>query len=715
MPVADPRSRHIVIDGLPGNITPEKRRLFQRHLEKKVSELLGHTNFTIHLVTNPETTLVHGAFLSCATEAEAEAALAKLNLFHFTKSDIFHTYRFSGFNNLDEEMSEYVPPVIDADNSVEHDLVHNMAEDENARPQFLIKGGSSMDCEWYWFDWEKGEPVLYRRPSAFKKDDPLRSWSEMDRNEKALLPGMISSLVNVVRPLPTWSTYGTMVISQHSSGLRVWGGRNMHLLYDIPGEDISAFMVSPSEKYIVVKKTNNLSVFNLRTAKKIQTLGNLDLHSVDLWPITRFSADDSLCAVCKINYDPVDKTKLLTGKLTIYESSKMRVLRKSKEDLSSHTFSIEGLYKAEWNPFVGTQLARVSSLGATLGWKVVVSNIVVDNDKLVSEEILVQRNFLSALKVDMLWHPGGTHLAVKVQLKNATEFFLFQMDKESYPVSRLEIKSGYIPERFAWQATGEYVAILLKPSGAKTLGETGILQIFSFKNNKLKLLGEIPSSATLLYWAPKGNRLVGASFEMSIFQFLAVNDDDSVSQRNRVSGFHASDLQWDPTGRFCAIYLSCAHKYSSSSSSEGQYRIFDINGKLLYQKERQNFSHFLWRPLPPSLLSPPEVRNVKLHLKELVKDYERESAENAEKERTRLARQHKELDEAYQRKMKDLVRKMKEQHLAEKREALQNQSIWKRYWEKRLKSLPEDEKTVEEEVTEERIVSTRSVGGKQNG
>lgn len=707
MPIADPRARHIIIDGLPQNITPAKRGLFQRHLEKKIGELLGHTQFTIHLVTNPETTLVNGAFLSCATESQAEAALAKLNLFHLTKSDVFLTYRFSGFNNLEETEPDYVPPVLDNTNSIEQDLVHNMAEDPNARPQFLIKGGASMNCEWYWFDWEKNEPVLYRRPSAFKKDDPLKAWSEFDRSEKSLRPGMISSLNDLVRPLPTWSIHGTMIISQHSTGLRVWGGRNMNMLYEITGEDITAFMISPSEKYIVVRKTNNLSVFNLRTAKKIRTLGNLDLHSVELWPITRFSADDSLCAVCKINYDPDDKGKLLSGKLYIYDSATMRVLRGSGEAPSAHTFSIEGLYKAEWNPVVDTQLAHVSSLGANHGWKVVVSTIVLDSPNSVSEEILVQRNFLSAEKVDMLWHPGGTHLAVKVQLKRSIEYFLFQMDRKSFPVSRLEIKAGYVPERFAWQATGEYVAILLKTSATKSLGESKILQIYSFKNNKLKLLGEISSPASLIYWAPKGNRLVAASFELSVFQFIAVNADESVAERTRSSGFLSSDLQWDPTGRFCAIYLSCARVYATGPPSEGHYRIFDFNGKMLYQKELQNFSHFIWRPLPPSLLSSSEAKEVKLHLKDIVKDYERETAENAEKERSKLADKNKELEDAYQRRMNDLARKMKDQHLSEQREALQNQSIWKRYWEKRLKLLPEGERTVAEEVKEERILSTR--------
>lgn len=715
MPVADPKARHIVINGLPQNVVPAKKDLFQRHMEKKISELLGHSQFTLHLLTNPETTCVYGAFLTCATESHAEAALAKLNMFRLTKSDVFTTYRFSAFDSLKEEEQEYVAPSF-AEETVEEDLVHNMAEDENARPQFLTKGGMSMDCEWYWFDWEKNEPVLYRRPNLIKKDDPLKLWSELDRREKSLRPGIISSLQARVRPLPTWSTYGTMIVSQHPTGLRVWGGKNMHMMYEIPGDNINAFLVSPSEKYIVVKTANDLSVLNFRTAKKIRTLGNLDLNDVGLWPITRFSADDSLCAVCKINYDPKDRRKLLPGNLYIYESQSMRVLRGESKNqgqvAAAHTFSIDGLYKAEWNPAVGTQIAYVSSLGATQGWQVVISNVLVDEDNIASEEVLATRNFLKAENVDMLWHPGGTHLAVKVTLKNTIEFSLFEMGRKGIPVSRLEIKAGYTPQRFAWQATGEYVAVLLNSSVTKSLGETGILQIFSFRNNKLKLLNEIPTSASLIFWSPKGKRLVAATFDKSVYHFISVQDDDTVVERAKVTNVPATDVQWDPTGRFCAIWLSCAPNPDSDMAprADGQYRIFDAHGKQLYQKDMTKFSHFAWRPLPPSLLTSEEINSVKSNLKDIVKDYERETAENAERERDKLNRRNRELEEAYIRKMNDLARKMRDQRLAEKREALQQQSIWRRYWERRMKALPADKAVVQEEVTDERVVSTRVIG-----
>uniref|UniRef100_A0A0A9VUS1 Eukaryotic translation initiation factor 3 subunit B n=1 Tax=Lygus hesperus TaxID=30085 RepID=A0A0A9VUS1_LYGHE len=137
-----------------------------------------------------------------------------------------------------------------------------------------------------------------------------------------------------------------MVISQQAKGLRVWGGRNMHLLFEIPSE-VEAFLVSPCEKYIVIKTANDLSVHNMRTAKKIRTLTNLDLNNEDLWPVTRFSADDTLVAVCKTGYNLAAPDVIGSGKLNIYIASTMKMLQSNNKVPQGHTFEISGLYKAE--------------------------------------------------------------------------------------------------------------------------------------------------------------------------------------------------------------------------------------------------------------------------------------------------------------------------------------------------------------------------------
>lgn len=693
-------ARHIVIDGLPNNVTPDKRDTFERHCHRRFSELLGHSQFNLQLLVDQKTALVTGAIISCSTEEVAEAALAKLNRFPLTKSAILSTYRWSSLQNAREQDDEYVPPRLPEEAEGEADFVHNMAEDMDARPQFIIKGGMSMDCEWYWLNWERGEPELYRRPK-FSKDDPLRNWSEEDRTAKKLSDGIICSVVNAARPLPVWSTYGSMVISQHFPGLRIWGGRSMHLLFEIV-QEVNAFLVSPGEKYMVVRSSKDISVYNLRTAKKIRTIGNLDLHSDYSWPLMRFSADDTLISVCKTTHRMASGTEVPEGHLNIYTAETMKLL---KDSAAGHTFSVPGLQKAEWNPIVDTQMAYVCVLGPNQGWKVVVANIIVKEDGEVEQQVICERNFLVATELDMLWHQAGTFLSVKVSSKTGTEFFLMHVEERSVPVIRLVVKKGYTPSRFAWQTGGDRFALILEKEGASAgLGETSILQILGISKQGPKVLYEIPTGATRLFWAPQGGRLVAANFKKSLLHFITLGDKD-ISDKGKLSSITATNAEWDPTGRYFAVWVSSVN----GESLAPQYRIYDYTGVEIYKRMITPFSHFAWRPLPPSLLTNTELKKVDESMKMVLHDYEATAAERCKEELARVQAERKEKETEFIKKMQAIAKMAESERLAEQRRDEQSRSKWVRFWNTRVKALPEDKRTVHEEVTESRVISRRLV------
>ncbi|CCW69679.1 unnamed protein product [Phytomonas sp. Hart1] len=706
-------ARHIILNGLPNNITPDKREKFQNAFSKKITDVLGHSRFNLHVVMDAEAGLAKGAFLSFATETDAETALAKLNMYHFTKTSIITTYRWSALENAKMGEEEYVPPPAMEEEGAEEDFLHNMAMDEQGRPQFIVKGGLAMDCEWYWFDWERKEPVLYRRPNV-RKEDPLGKWSEMDRRDKSLRAGLVSSVLPVARPLPVWSTYGTMMISQQMKGLRIWGGRSMHLLFEVM-EGVEAFMVSSSERYIVTKTDKEVSVWNMRTAKKIRTLGNLDLHSDDLWPIVRFSADDTLVAVCKVGYNPNEMVPPTAGRLSLYIARNMRLIQGStSQERLQYTFSIPGLYKAEWNPNVKTQIAYVVALGPKEGWKLVIANMHVDEENnIATEEQLIQRHFLQATSLDMLWNPAGVHLSIKATLKNTTEYFLFHIGSRSVAAMQLLIKPGFSAGRFAWQQKGDYFATILNKvqdtnasGGAQLLSDHGLLQIHTIKNNKLKLLLDLSTSMTHLFWSPKGSSLVAVNFDKSILHFLSITDEGGVEEHNKLSGVSATDCQWDPTGRFFATWVSSLR----NTTMAPQYRIFNYNGTELFRKDSKPFSHFSWRPLPPSLLAEAEVRTVKGSLRKLLADYEATAKEKLAAEEQKVARKKKDVEDTYTKRMNDLARKMRDQRLNQKKIELQDSSRWTRYWPSRIRALSEEQRIIHEDLTEERIISRRQIG-----
>ncbi|KAF5225322.1 translation initiation factor [Trypanosoma cruzi] len=688
-------SRHIIVNGLPNNVTPEKRVLFLRHMTKKVSEVLGHENFTIHLVLDETTGLVTGAFLSFATVANAEDALARLNLYRFTKTDVLTTYRWSALQAASAAKEEYKPPELTDD--VDADLAHTMCEDIMARPQFFIKQGESFDVEWYWFNYMTLKDELYRKPRALKTDS-LGQWTEMDRRQKKLESGLVYGPLTSVRPMPAWSTFGRMIISQHTSGLKVWGGRQMNMLFEVPDLDITAFLVSPQEKYLVVKTLNDLSVWDIRTAKKIRTLGGLDLVDAEKWPIARFCADDSLVAISHASLEPA-----APGKLFIYRAESMRVLQAASSTTpKSYTFLVPGLKTVEWNPVVGTQLAVVMELSTNQGWKVVIQDIILD-DNLVREEVIAQRNFLQAERLELLWHPQGTHLVVKIAKPHSTEYALFAIGTKSAAVSQLQVEKGLSAGRFAWQPSGPHFAVIFEDrTKVSELGSTSEIRIYNIKK-QLKLLGRFMTSATHLFWAPRGARVVATNYGKSIMHFYGINDQGMVVQLEK-HAIPVTDTAWDPTGRFYASWVSAL-----KSQGDNHFRIFDLNGRELLNKPVRHLSHFSWRPLAAPVMTAEELKQVRENLSEYTQRYEQELKEQKEREEAEAQRVLRDKQERYIKRMRDIARFHSDKELAEKREQLIASSPWSRMWARRMKSLSAEETIVHEDVTEERIMHRRAI------
>lgn len=57
-------------------------------------------------------------------------------------------------------------------------------------------------------------------------------------------------------------------------------------------------------------------------------------------------------------------------------------------------------------------------------------------------------------------------------------------------------------------------------------------------------------------------------------------------------------FEWDPTGRFVATTVTSVHEM------ENGFNIWSSIGKHLYRILKDNFLQFLWRPRPPSFLTP---------------------------------------------------------------------------------------------------------------
>ncbi|CBH11224.1 translation initiation factor, putative [Trypanosoma brucei gambiense DAL972] len=686
-------SNIIIVNGLPARVTPEKRAMFLRHMTKKVSDVLGHDKFTIHPVLDEETEHVAGAFLTFTTVNSAEDALARLNRFPFTKTDILSTYRWCALKAASEPPEEYKPPEMEQDTDA--DFAHTMAEDSMARPQFFIKQGESFDVEWYWFNYTTLKAELYRKPRPLKTDS-VGQWTEMDRRQKRLDPGLVYGALTSVRPMPAWSTFGRIMVSQHMGGLKLWGGRKMHMLFEVTELDIKAFYISPQEKYLVVKSPKEVSVWNIRLSKKIRVLGGLDLADSDKWPIARYNAEDELVAISHACLEPMGQ-----GKLFLYRAETMRALQvESNSETPVHSLVIPGLKVAEWNPAVGNQMAILVQGGSSEGWKIIIQNLVVKDD-VVRAEVIEQRNFLQAQRLDLLWHPQGTHLVVKVTKTNSTEYSIFSVGVKSAAAYQLKVENGLTPGRFAWKPSGPHFAVICEDR-ARTgkLGDTSEIRIYCIKK-QLKLIGHYPTSATHLFWAPRGSRLVATNYDKSTLHFYGINDSGACVQLERVTS-PVTDTAWDPTGRFYAAWVSALR-----NSGDNQFRIFDLNGRELMQKSVRQLSHFAWRPLAPPVLTAAEIKHIQDNLREYSQRYQNEVKEQKEREEAELQSKEREKEEQYKKRMKGIARHHADKGLARTREELIASSRWSRLWARRMKSLPPEEMILHEVVTEQRIERRR--------
>ncbi len=67
--------------------------------------------------------------------------------------------------------------------------------------------------------------------------------------------------------------------------------------------------------------------------------------------------------------------------------------------------------------------------------------------------------------------------------------------------------------------------------------------------------------------------------------------------------FQATDVEWDPSGRYVISYVS----YWRYQTDNG-YMLWDFKGQLLHKRAMERTKQVLWRPRPPTLLSKDQIK-----------------------------------------------------------------------------------------------------------
>ena len=249
------------------------------------------------------------------------------------------------------------------------------------------------------------------------------------------------------------------------------------------------------------------------------------------------------------------------------------------------------------------------------------------------------KNLFNVADCKIHWQKSGDYLCVKVDrfVKSKKDkkdsdvkflgmfynFEIFHMREKDIPVDSVEIRESILA--FAWEPIGCKFAII---HGEQSCANVSFYE--AKKGQKPSLIKKLEKKVcSHLFWSPRGQFIVLANLTNGTFEFVDTNNDFVVMSNG--DHFRASDVEWDPTGRYVVTGVS-----SWKVKEDNGYNMWSFQGRIMKRVMLKNFIQFLWRPRPPTLLSEEQQKDVKKNLKKYYSQFE-------SKDRMRMTRASKEL------------------------------------------------------------------------
>jgi len=319
------------------------------------------------------------ALVEFASREDAEKALATLNGWNM---DATHKLAVCRLEDFKREVAEATGPLPDAIAAEAVGAGDELAwlMDETARDQFLTVWEGVAHDKHQEVNWCDG-----KRPPAVE----FAGHSD---------PASIAAQAWTGAGAARWSPQGSYLVTMAGRGARLWSGPSFHYGHGLRHDGINAVVWSPNERYLYTwsgfagNKTPDraIIVWDARTGREIRTFKQR--YPTDDAPDMVWSADGNLLA--RLKWDDVAGVDLVK----VYEMPAGTLLD-SRSIKAPCAVDISfaprgGNLLAWWSPEVGDSPAGVQVM------------------RLPSRELVRQRNLYNVDRVDMVWHPDGTHLAV---------------------------------------------------------------------------------------------------------------------------------------------------------------------------------------------------------------------------------------------------------------------------------------------------------------
>ncbi|KAL2917575.1 Translation initiation factor 3 subunit b [Polyrhizophydium stewartii] len=587
----------IVVDNVPIVDQAKEEKLF-RVIAKLFKEAGAIQPDGIHMPRDPKTGMSKGyLFIEFETPESADKAVVLFSGHRFDKTHTFSVAKFDSVETYTSIPDEFVAPAEETFEPKEHLL--SWLTDPRARDQFAMVKGEEVGVYW---------------------------------NNKAEVPDRAEARTHWTDAYVAWSPLGRYLVTVHKQGIAIWGGQSWKKIMRFSHPNVKLVDFSPNELYLVTwshepfvtpdGQHHHLAVWDIESGERLRTFptdpstmpqpeaqrGGVAGPVRFGWPIFKWSFDSKFIA---------RMTPGAQGAISIYEVPGMGLLDKKSikiENLQHFEWSPTEHIISYWTPESGNIPARVTLI------------------RIPTREIVRTKNLFGVIDCKLAWQSAGEFLLVRVdRLKSkkqtVTSFEIFRMREKDIPVDVVEHKAGEDISTISWEPSGARFAIL-GAEAQKT--SVSFYQVqppsTSSANTGTKLLKtQETKGINTVSWSPKGRFCVLAGIRgmQGDLQFWDLDDQSIMATGEH---YTCTDIDWDPTGRYVVTSVSAWRAQSDTG-----FIMWTFTGQQLTKQNVLGFKQFVWRPRPPTLLTPAMQKKIRKNLKDYSKDFELQDAAETNK------------------------------------------------------------------------------------
>ncbi|RUS90727.1 hypothetical protein EGW08_001531 [Elysia chlorotica] len=560
----------IIVDCIPQVGKDRLEKL--KNVIKKLFSKFGSVVNTFYPVDEEGTTRGY-MFLEFSSPQNAHEAVKMTNGYKLDKTHIFKVNHFSDFEKYVNIPEEWVPP--EPKDYEDLGNLRNWLMNKECYDQFSVIYGEG----------EK-TAIFLNTPEPTKVEERAR-WTE-----------------TYVR----WSPQGTYLATFHQRGIALWGGPDFRRIMKFGHQGVQLIDFSPCERYLVTfsplqdsqEDPQAIIIWDILSGVKKR---GFHCESRSTWPIFKWNHNGDYFA--RIGEDTISIYETPSFGLKDKKSLKIPAVR-------DFTWSPTDNILAFWVPEQSNTPARVTLV------------------EIPSRKELCVRNLFNVADCRMHWQKSGDHLCVKVDRYKAKKvenkdqvkysgiyynFELFRIREKQIPVDKVEEKEQVLA--FAWEPVGNKFAYIH--------GEAPRISVTFYKihpnGGKVELFKTLEKkAANHLFWSPNGQFIVLAGLR-SMNGVLEFVDTQDMTVMNQTEHFMATDVEWDPTGRYVVSAVSWwGHKVDNG------YWLWNFQGVPQHRQPLEKFCQLQWRPRPPSLLDESKVKEIRKNFKTWAQKFEMEDS-----------------------------------------------------------------------------------------